>query len=362
MANALAQTTTLDFQAAEAFAGRIGETINSGAVAVMLSIGHKTGLFDRMATLPASTSAGIAEAAGLNERYVREWLAVMVTGGIVAYDAEARTYHLPEEHAACLTRGAALGNFAVYAQFVPMAGATQERIIECFRTGAGTRYDDYPCFHAIMAEDSEQTVVAQMFDTILPLVPGMRERLERGIDVLDAGCGAGRALVALAAAFPNSRFTGYDLCADAIATAKKHAAAACVRNVSFEVRDLTGFDERERYDFVTSFDAIHDQKDPQGLLVGLHGALRKDGAYLVQDIGGSAALENNIDFPFAAFLYTASCMHCTPISLGQGGPGLGTMWGWETAEAMLRQAGFGDVERHVLEHDPMNVWFVARKQ
>jgi len=361
MTNALAETATLDFQAAEAFAGRIGDIINSGAIAVMISVGHKTGLFDCLATLPASTSTEIAEAAGLDERYVREWLAVMVTGGIVTYDAEARRYRLPEEHAACLTCGAPLGNFAVYAQFVPMVGATQDRIIECFETGEGTSYDDYPCFHAIMAEDSEQTVVAQLADTILPLVPGMRERLERGIDVLDAGCGSGRALVALAQAFPKSRFTGYDLCADAIAAARDNARKADVDNVAFEVRDLTGFDEPERYDFVTSFDAIHDQKDPQGLITGLRNALRPGGTYLVQDIGGSASLENNIDFPFAAFLYTASCTHCTPVSLGQGGPGLGTMWGWETAEAMLGNAGFATVERHVLEHDPMNVWFVARR-
>jgi SAM-dependent methyltransferase len=361
MTHAIAETPALEFEAAEAFAGRIGDIVNSGAIAVMISVGHKTGLFDRMATLPPSSSDEIAEAAGFAERYVREWLAVMVTGGIVDYDAKARTYHLPAEHAACLTRGAELGNIAVYAQFVPMVGSTQERIIECFKTGDGTHYEDYPCFHAIMAEDSEQTVVAQLADTVLPLVAGMRERLERGIDVLDAGCGSGRALVALAQAFPKSRFTGYDLCEDAIASARETARKAGVDSVRFEVRDLTGFDEKERYDFITSFDAIHDQKDPQGLLDGIHGALRPGGAYLVQDIGGSAALENNIDFPFAAFLYTASCTHCTPISLGQGGPGLGTMWGWETAEAMLGEAGFETVDRHVLEHDPMNVWFVARK-
>jgi hypothetical protein len=89
-------------------------------------------------------------------------------------------------------------------------------------------------------------------------------------------------------------------------------------------------------------------------------ALRSGGVYLMQDIGGSARLENNLQFPMASFLYAISCTHCTPISLGQGGLGLGTMWGWETAAAMLREAGFREVQRHVLPHDPMNVWFVAR--
>jgi 2-polyprenyl-3-methyl-5-hydroxy-6-metoxy-1,4-benzoquinol methylase len=165
----------------------------------------------------------------------------------------------------------------------------------------------------------------------------------------------------MAAQFPNSSFTGYDLCADAIESAQAAARAAGLQNIRFERRDLTGFDEVARYDLVTSFDAVHDQKDPQGLIKSLFRALRPGGVYLMQDIGGSAQLENNLDFPMAAFLYTASCMHCMAVSLGQGGAGLGTMWGWETAEAMLRQAGFAEPQRTTFDHDPLNVWFVSRK-
>lgn len=350
---------TTENSVAEAFAEQIGEIVNSGAIALMLSIGHRTGLFDRMAGQPARTSRAIAESAGLSERYVREWLAAMVSGGIVDYAANTGTYQLPDAHAACLTRGAPLGNLTVYAQFVPMAGTVQEPILERFRSGEGTRYADYPCFHTIMAEDSAQAVVERLFDTVLPLATGLADRLEAGIDVLDAGCGAGRALTALAARYPNSRFTGYDLCTEAIEIARN--GASDLANIRFEQRDLTGFRDAARYDFITSFDAIHDQKDPLDLLKGIHGALRHGGVYLMQDIGGSAHLENNVDFPFAAFLYAMSCLHCMPISLGQDGAGLGTMWGWETAERMLRDAGFSTIDRHVLPHDPMNVWFVSRK-
>lgn len=352
---------SLDLQAAESFADKVGAIINSGAVAVMLSIGHRTGLLDVMAVLPPSTSVQIAANSELDERYVREWLAVMVTGGVVNFDPSDQTYALPAERAACLTRNGMLGNLAVYAQFVPMTGAIQEKILECFETGGGLNYGEYPCFHTIMAEDSRQTVVAQLFDQILPLAPGLIQRLEAGIEVLDAGCGAGQALVAMAKRFPRSHFTGYDLCGDAIDNARKSVTVEGLTNITFEARDLTGFSEPGCFDFITSFDAVHDQKDPQGLLRGIHGALREHGVYLMQDIGGSARLENNLDFPFAAFLYTASCMHCTPVSLGQGGAGLGTMWGWETAEDMLRTAGFDNLTRHVFPHDPMNVWFVAHR-
>jgi len=346
---------------AEAFVERMAETVNSAAVAVMVSVGHRTGLFDTMAQLPPSTSVEIAAAAELSERYVREWLAAMVTGGIVHYDVRRATYHLPAEHAACLTRGAPLGNLAVAANAIPVLAAAHDRIVECFETGEGTRYEDYPCFHQMMAEESSQTVVDQLFDVILPLAPELPGRLVDGIDVLDAGCGSGRALLAMAARYPNSRFTGYDLSGEAIAAAQQAARAAGLENLKFEQRDLTGFDETARYDLVTTFDAVHDQKDPQGLLKGLYGALKPGGVYLMQDVGGSARLENNLDFPMASFLYTASCMHCMAVSLGQGGAGLGTMWGWETAEAMLRDAGFGTPERHTFEHDPLNVWFVSRK-
>ncbi len=348
-----------DHSAAEAFAGKVGDLLDAGAVAVMMSIGHRTGLFETMSGMPPSTSGEIAAAAALSERYVREWLAAMVTGRVVTYDPERRTYRLPPEHAACLTRNAPLGNLAVYAQHIAIMGAVQDRVQACFETGQGTSYGEYPCFHQIMSEDSGQTVTAGLFTSILPLAEGIEARLSEGIDVLDAGCGRASALIAMAERFPRSRFTGYDLCQDAIAFAAETVREKGLGNIHLEVRDLTGFDEEKRYAFITSFDAVHDQRDPLELLRSLRRALRPGGVYLMQDIGGSARLENNLDFPMASLLYAVSCVHCTPISLGQGGQGLGTMWGWETAEQMLGEAGFREVRRHTLAHDPMNVWFVA---
>jgi SAM-dependent methyltransferase len=354
-------TPAFDTAQAEAFAGRVGAMLDAGAAAAMMSVGHRLGLFDTLASLDApATSEGVAEAAGLSERYVREWLAAMVMAGIVNHDPATRRYRLPPEHAACLTRGAPLGNLAVYAQHVALFGKIEDRTLRIFETGGGADYGDYPCFHQIMAEDSGQTVTAALFDHILPLAPELPDRLGAGIDVLDAGCGRGSALIAMALRYPRSRFTGYDLCADAIEAAERAARAEGLANVIFETRDLTGYAQPGRWDFVTSFDAVHDQKDPQGLVRGLAASLRPGGIYLMQDIGASADLERNRDFPFATLLYAVSTVHCTPVSIGQGGEGLGTMWGWETAERFLRDAGFRQVQRHVLPHDPMNVWFVSR--
>ena len=137
-----------------------------------------------MADMPEATSTQIAEAAGLNERYVREWLGTMVTGRVVNYDPADQTYRLPAEHAAYLTDEGEY-NFASSMQFIPVLGNVEDKIVECFRKGGGVPYSEYPRFHEVMAAESAQTTVAALHSHIIPLVPGLKEKLEAGIDVLD---------------------------------------------------------------------------------------------------------------------------------------------------------------------------------
>jgi 2-polyprenyl-3-methyl-5-hydroxy-6-metoxy-1,4-benzoquinol methylase len=354
-------TQRFDQQRAEAFAERMLGVLNEGAIALMTSMGHRTGLFDAMAGLPPSTSEQIAEAATLNERYVREWLGAMVVGRVVEHDPERGTYHLPAEHAAWLTRAASPNNIAVTTQFIPLMGTVEDGIVERFTKGGGLPYSCYPRFHEVMAEDSGQTVVAALKDHILPLVPGLTERLEEGIDVLDVGCGSGRALNLMAREFPNSRFVGYDISEEAIARARAEIRDNGADNVRFEIKDAASLDERARYDLITTFDAVHDQAKPAKVLKGIFEALRPDGVYLMQDIAGSSHVHNNMDHPIGPLLYTISTMHCTTVSLAQGGEGLGTMWGVEKAREMLADAGFTNVEVEQLPHDFANSYYIVTK-
>src|SRR5260221_5041319 len=101
----------------DAFAHRMLEVVNNGAVALMISIGHRVGLFDALANRAPATSQQIAEAAGLNERYVREWLGAMVAGRVIDYAPADGTYALPAEHAAWLTRAARANNWSLSAMF-----------------------------------------------------------------------------------------------------------------------------------------------------------------------------------------------------------------------------------------------------
>ena len=345
---------------AQAFAERFVGTLNEAALAVMTSLGHRAGLLDGLAANPGLTSVALAEKIGVNERYLREWLGVMVTSGVVDYDPVRKSYTLPAEHAAFLTRAASPDNLAVTTQFICLAASVEDHLLERFRTGKGLCYHHFDRFHEVMAEDSAQLVVANLTSSILPVVPGLIDRLHDGITVADFGCGGGRALLRLAREFPNSSFTGFDLCADAFRDAQEEADRAGLANLHFEACDLSSAENVGAFDLVTAFDAVHDQADPKGFLRLIHRSLRPGGVFLMQDIGGSRDLEKNIANPFAPLLYTISSMHCTPISIGQGGPGLGAMWGVETAEEYLAETGFASVETHRLPHDDMNAYFIAR--
>ena len=353
-----------DSQKAEAFAGRVLSALNEGAFCLMASIGHRTGLFDAMRDQPPMTSGEIAARAGLNERYVREWLGAIVTAGVVDVDPRTLRFGLPPEHAAFLTRAAAADNLAVFTQYIALLGGVEDDIVECFRKGGGVPYERFPRFHAVMAEDSGQSVLSSLESHILPLVPGLVDQLARGVRTLDVGCGQGRVMIRLAELFPNSTFVGMDLSEEAIEAARNEASTRGLRNVEFVAIDLGDFDEKaepESFHFITTFDAVHDQARPLNVLKGIHRALRRDGLYLMQDIKGSSHVYNNVAHPIGTFLYTVSCMHCMTVSLAQGGEGLGAMWGEEKTREYLERAGFRSVEKHELAHDIQNNWYVVRK-
>ena len=361
MPDRVISTPEIDETKAEAFAGQMLGVLNDAMLALMTSIGHQTGLFDTMSDLPPSTSEEIASSANLNERYVREWLGAMVVGGVVEYDAPGKLYRLPPEHAGCLARAAGPGNLASIAQLVPLLGDVEGKIVESFRNGGGVPYSAYTRFQEFMAEDSAQVYGATLIDSTLPLVPGLVERLEGGISVADVGCGKGIALNLMARAFPNSRFVGYDLSEEGIAAARAATENAGLENVRFEVRDVATLHERERYQFITAFDVIHDLAHPAEVLREIFGALERTGTFLMVDPAASSHLHENLEHPLGPLLYTVSTMHCMTVSLEQGGVGLGTAWGEQSARRMLADTGFTEVEVEQVEGDVLNNYFIARK-
>ena len=253
---------------------------------------------------------------------------------------------------------------AAFGQYIAIMGCVEDDIVECFRKGGGVPYEKFPRFHEVMAEDSGQSVLSSLESHILPLAPGLTERLASGIRVLDAGCGRGSVLTRLAELYPRSRFVGMDLSREATEYARAKATKQGLHNVEFIAADLSPFDttaEPEAFDFVTTFEAMDDLANPLNVLKGIYRTLKSDGVYLMQDISGTSHVDKDIEHPIGTFLYTISCMHCMTVSLAQGGEGLGAMWGEERTRQYLQKAGFRSITTHRLAHDIQNNWYVVTK-
>jgi SAM-dependent methyltransferase len=354
-------TSSIDPAKAEAFAGHVIGILNGGMTSLMISVGHRTGLFDAMASMPPSTSQEIARATGLNERYIREWLGNMTTARILEHDPAKGTYWLPAEHAASITRAAGPNNLATFAEFVSQMGMVEDGVVEAFQKGGGVPYSQFPKFQQMMAGLSAQIFDATLLDVVVPLVPRLRERLEAGADVADIGCGQGHAINLLAQAFPKSRFVGYDFSAEGVAAGRAEAKAMGLRNATFEEKDVTALGESSRFDFITAFDSIHDQAHPRKVLRGIHEALKPGGTFLMVDIAANSAHGDNMDHPMAPAFYAISTFHCMTVSLALGGEGLGNMWGMQKARELLAEAGFKDAEVKHVEGDIMNAYYICRK-
>ncbi|GAB4098719.1 class I SAM-dependent methyltransferase [Sinomonas halotolerans] len=331
--------------------------INDAGAGILLSIGYQSGLLDTMGALPPASTQQIADAAGLDERYVREIVHGLLSTGIVEAAGEG-AFSLGPAYVPVVT-GPGVDNLARMTRYLTLMGEVTPKVVEAVRHGGGLGYEDYPGFHRIQAEESAAVNDASLLSEIIPLT-GEVGRLEAGIDVADIGCGQGHAVSLLARAFPASRFVGLDFSPEAIGEARAEAAAWGLGNAKFELADVAELSDESAFDLVTAFDAIHDQARPADVLAAVRRALRPGGTFLMVDIRASSVPAENAELPWAAFLYAISTVHCMSVSLGQGGAGLGTVWGVQRAERMLREAGFGDVELKDLDGDPFNAYVVAR--
>jgi 2-polyprenyl-3-methyl-5-hydroxy-6-metoxy-1,4-benzoquinol methylase len=354
------------------FAEKMTDILNYSALNLAMAVGYQTGLFDVMDTFDSPrTLQAIADKAGLNPRYIQEWLGVMVTGKIVELSTggdDQNRYYLPKQSGDLLTRRAGNSNLGVYTQEIPLlTSCAMEAVVEGFSTGDGVTYDHYPKFQTFMSQLADAKHRQVLVDKFLTSVDGGRiiERLKSGIRVCDLGCAQGVALMLMAEAFPQSRFTGIDIAREAIEAGRSQAARQRLANLDFVTMDAAilkdNTDLKDSFDYVTAFDAVHDQTRPLEVLQGIHHSLAPGGIFSMVDIAARTNLADNLDHPMGPFLYTVSLMHCMPVGLVDGGSGLGMMWGREKAVEMLKAAGFKNVQVQEIPEDPFNLHFLSFK-
>jgi SAM-dependent methyltransferase len=323
----------------------------------MIELGHRHQLFDALAAQP-TTSEALAAGTGLSERHLREWLGAVTVGGITTYDPLTSTYSLPPEHGFWLT-GTRYTNLAPMAGMLNGLTARIDDVSDAFHHGGGVPYSHYrPHFTCAMDALGRSRYDALLVKVYLRKVAGLVDRLHAGIPVADVGCGTGHCVNLMAEAFPASTFIGYDFSVEAITLARNEATAMGLTNATFEVADAASL-PAQTFDVVFAFDAIHDQADPVGVLAAIHQSLNPGGQFVMLDINASSHLEDNVDDPGNVVLYATSVMHCMEVSLADGGPGLGTVWGHQLATSMLHDAGFATVEQFELEGDPTNCLYAC---
>jgi SAM-dependent methyltransferase len=348
----------------EAFGERVVAALDGGALALMLSIGHRTGLFDVLADLPPATSEAIASRAGLCEGPVRAWLLAMAGGRVVDHDARAGTYHLPLGHAASLIRAARPGNLAETCRWIALFGTLEDEVVECFAHGGGLSPAAADGLDGVLAEASDRMVVALLGRLAPPVERGRVDRQAGGIDVLDVDCGGGRALCRMAEAFPESRFLGYERSASAVSAGRRRARALGLSNARIEVRDVAALATDARFDLVTVFGGLPEADRSERILARIARALRPGGMLLVQEHasprpsqggdGGGAGLAASA----GALL---SCLHGLAASLVRDGADLGAAPDAETSARWIRRAGLEPVEPHAMLHDPLHRYTLARR-
>jgi SAM-dependent methyltransferase len=336
--------------------------LNGGMLALLTSIGYHTGIFETMAGKRPSTAEEIGKAADLEARYVREWLDAMVTGGIVEYLPTENAYALPSEHAAFITRAAGPDNMAVFAATIPWLAKLEEEFLNCFRKGGGVPYERFDEFLALWSGFTAQRFDRTLVSKVLTLMPDIVDALNRGIRVLDIGCGTGHSTNVMAQAYPSSHFAGYDFRDTTLDEGRSEAKSRGLSNVRFVRRDLADMNEVDAYDLISAFNVVHDQVKPSLVLKNVAQALKPGGTFLMVDIKASSRVHENLDHPMGPFLYGTSALHCMTVSLALGGEGLGTMWGEQKALDLLRRAGFTDVVVQQIEGDIFNNYYIARRR
>jgi SAM-dependent methyltransferase len=356
----MAEEKALDWGKVKEFAGVMTSDLGAAMQGALSYIGDRLGLFKSLADAGAVTCGEFATRTGLNERYLREWLGAMTAAKYISYDAAAARYSMSAEHAMILANEDSPFFMGGFMQMIVPEVGMAPKLLESFRTGRGLPQSEYPpeVFEAI-ERGSAPMYKHSLIRKWMPAMPQVVAALNAGGSALDVGCGSGRAAIALAQAYPSAKLFGYDGHPGSVERARANAKAAGVADrVAFEVVDCTKL-PTNKFDFIATFDVIHDSVDPVGLLKSIREALKAEGTYLMVEVNVSNDVADNIN-PMGRMMYSASTLYCMTVSLAHGGAGIGAMMGETKARELVQQAGFAEFKRLPIK-DAFSVLYEIRR-
>ena len=320
-------------------------------------LGDRLGLYRALADHGALTSAELAEAAGIHERYAREWLEHQAASELldVEGDADERRFSLPAGHDEVLLDETSLNFGAPLARAVLASIRPVDALAEAFRNGGGVPYAAYgDDLHESQAAFTRPLFENQLGKEWLPAVPEIHERLSSSepARVADVACGQGRSSIEIARAYPNAQVDGIDSDRASIEAARKNLEGSGVEGrVTFHERNAADAGLAGRYDLVTIFEALHDMSYPVEVLKVARGLLGDGGLVFIGDERTAEEFTAPASDAERLF-YGFSVVHCLPVGMvGEGAAGTGTVIRPQTVKDYARQAGFASCEVLPIEHD-----------
>ena len=346
------------------FAAQVTLSITGGLNCALTLMGNQLGLYTALSKGGHMNSQALAEATQLSERWVREWLYQQACIGQIAYEVAGDEFFLTPEATAVLAdpeHPAWLGGMF---QSVVALNDSVDKLPDCFRTGLGQSFDAKGEACACGIENMSRKFQSDyLVPMILPQLDGLVERLSAGAKVADVGCGSATSTIAMARAFPKSEFIGYDISIHALNRARSKIDAAGLGNVSLRNPIDHPLPEDASFDFMTTFDVVHDCTHPVALIAAIRSSLQETGIWLCADVQGLPSFaENMAHNPIATLAYSFSVMVCMSAGLSTpDGAGLGTLGFHEQkAREMTKDAGFSHFTRVPFEADVFNAFYDIR--
>ena len=329
-------------------------------VSGLCHVGSRVGLWGALGEHGPCTSDELAEATGLQERWIREWLYGVAAADLAQHE-DGRFALMPEVDVLMNDESHPGHMQGVFGP--PMTHHEIDRTVEAFESGLGMTWDehgDHTChMQAAMGAAGQEAFLVPL---IIAGLDGATEKLESGGTVVDIGCGAGVAACAVATAFPNSTVVGLDPSGRAIVSARERAAARALDNVTFDVGVFRDLADMAECDLLITLDVLHDLPHPEEAIAAARSIVADDGWWLVADIKGTGDYETNRKIPVLPYMYSMSVFYCMSSSLSEpGGAGLGTLgMHADLLEQMSGEAGFTRFKVHDHEHDPTNRYYEIR--
>jgi 2-polyprenyl-3-methyl-5-hydroxy-6-metoxy-1,4-benzoquinol methylase len=335
-----------------------------GLILVLVELGRRTGVLQAIGRETWRTRA-LAEAADVHERYLLEWLSAMAAFGVVILQTDddgEELWSLSPGLVPYLTPDAA-NTRAPLAATVVGAAHQMARLVEPFRNGGGLSYAERdPNLSAAFEYDARVNYRGRLVSNIIPVVPNLVERLLDGAALADLGCGAAHGLEALARAFPNAHFVGFDADDSVIRAGRQRLYERDITNVQLQTKAIEDLDAAAVYDVVCAFEVIHNLPDPYAALAQARELLVDGGMFFMYETNALSRRATDIELPWAGPIYTASLLSCLTVSLAHDGAGYGAMWGVQTAGGLLADAGFEEIGHREVIDDPVHVVIWASKQ